>query len=212
MPVQQAAEHVRRTFGFWKTTLIGGVIFLLPLIVIGWLVGQIVSIAWPVAQTIQETLGLHSAAGYALLIGLTLAVIVLACFLAGLLARRRFAQRIAGFVEKNLSLMFPRYLIVKELMAGSIGGTENKPQLKAVAVQTPLGRRVGFEVERSAEGQVTVYLPGSPDPWAGSVTLVDAEQVERLDVEFVDALTTCEQLGRGTAELLLGHDRSVERS
>ncbi len=211
MPVQRATEHVIRTLGFWKTTLIGGVIFLLPLMVIGWLVGQIVSIAWPIAQSIQEALGLHTVAGYALLIGLTLAVIVLACFLAGLLARRQFAQRIAGFVEKNLSLMFPRYLIVKELMAGSIGGDENKPQLKAVAVQTPLGRRVGFELERSPEGPVTVYLPGSPDPWAGSVTLVESHQVEPLDVEFVDALTTCEQLGRGTAKILQGAAKEAQR-
>ena len=60
-------EHVARKIGFLKTTAIGGLVFLLPLIVIGILLGQLVPIVLTVAQFLNETLGFKSATGYAVL-------------------------------------------------------------------------------------------------------------------------------------------------
>jgi hypothetical protein len=51
---------------------------------------------------------------------------------------------------------------------------------------------------------VTVYLPGSPDPWMGSVVILPAERVEPVAVEFGDAVAVCEQLGRNSKIFLAG--------
>ncbi len=94
-------QHVTKSFGFLKTTAIGGLIFLLPLIVVGALIGQVV----PLVMSVVKVLGgwlpdwLKSAGGISLLVLLAIGVILLLCFAAGLLARRSFARRLGGFFE-----------------------------------------------------------------------------------------------------------------
>lgn len=46
------------------------------------------------------------------------------------------------------------------------------------------------------------YLPGSPDPWIGSVLLVQADRVQPLDVSFTETAAICERLGRDSTNLL----------
>ena len=62
---------------------------------------------------------------------------------------------------------------------------------------------IGFESERSEDGQqVVVYLPGSPDTWAGTTIIVQASQVAQLNRSFGDTVTIHEQMGRGTLQLI----------
>ena len=87
-------------------------------------------------------------------------------------------------------------------MAGSIGGDTTKPRMKPVLAKFDDSVRIGFEIERNDVGLVTVYLPGAPDPWSGITVLMNTERVQPMDIEFGDAITLCEQLGRGSAALL----------
>ena len=81
------SQHVKKSFGFLKTTAIGGLIFLLPLIVIGALVGQIVPIVLSIATFLSDYIPVKTPAGIAMLIGLALGIVLLLCFAAGLVAR-----------------------------------------------------------------------------------------------------------------------------
>ena len=83
-----------------------------------------------------------------------------------------------------------------------------RPQMKPVLVRFDESMRIAFETERSEDNKmVAVFLPGSPDPWAGKVVLLDVDRVEPLNAEFGVAAATCEQLGRGSA-MLLAESRS----
>ena len=53
--MEQHVTHVKKSFGFLKTTAIGGLIFLLPLIVIGILVGEIAPIVLAVAKVLANS-------------------------------------------------------------------------------------------------------------------------------------------------------------
>ena len=193
-----------RVIGFLKTTAIGGLFFLLPLIVLGAVIGQIVPIVLAVATVLYEIIPLKTPAGIALLILLAIVIVILVCFAAGLLARRSFGKRISAGFEKKVMLLFPRYAIFKEQMAGSIGGDATKPNLKPVLAKFDDSLRIGFEADRTEGGLVTVYLPGAPDPWSGRVVFLNADRVEPLEVDFGDALSIFEKLGRDSAKLLEG--------
>ena len=54
----------------------------------------------------------------------------------------------------------------------------------------------------SNAGWATVFLPGSPDPWSGSVVIVELSRVQRLEIPFTEAIATAEQLGRGSLRLI----------
>ena len=198
-------KQLTKPIRFLRTTAIGGLLFLLPLIVVGALIGQVVPIVLTIAETLAGVLPgfLKTAGGIALLILLAIVILLLLCFGAGLLAQRSWGKRLSQAFEKNLLLLFPRYAILKDQMADSIGGDQAKAQMKPVLVRFDDAQRIGFETERQEDaGLVAVYLPGSPDPWAGKVALVSADRVEPLNVEFGEAVATSEQLGRGSAALI----------
>jgi uncharacterized membrane protein len=202
-------DRVSHSIGVLKTTAIGGIFFLLPLIVVGALIGQTLQIVWVVAQSVHDYLPVKSPFGYSLLLAAAVLLLLLLCFAAGVAAKRSLGKQFTESIEKYLLMLFPRYAIFKEQLTGNIGGDVLHNRLKPVMVSMPEGKRLGMEVERSDSADspekavwVTVFLPGSPDPWSGSVVIVDVNHVQRLEIPFAEAIATAEQLGRGTLRLI----------
>ena len=198
MHVNKNRDRIR----IWRTTAIGGLFFLLPLIVLGALIGQLVPVIMAVSKSLAEFLPLKTPAGISLLVGISILLILLICFVAGVFARRSIGMRLGAWFEKNIGLMFPRYTIIKEQMRGSIGGSDLRPEMKPILIQFHDCQRIGFEVERTGEDWIAVFLPGSPDAWTGSVAIVKPEQVRPLHSEFWDTILVFGELGRGTGRLL----------
>lgn len=204
---------MKRHFGFLKTTLLGGVVFLLPLIVVGALLAQAGQIVWRIVETVRDNellaayLPFHTPAGYALLVAAAIGVVVGLCFLCGLLARRSLGRWFTGKAERYLTMLFPRYAVFKDQLTGNLGGEIARGGLRPVVARVGPLTKLGVEVERDGLGRVTVYLPCSPDPWTGDVVILSDAEVTPLDAEFIDVMTSFEQLGRGvlrhagTAEL-----------
>ncbi len=196
---------------FLRTTAIGGLLFLLPLIVVGALIGQVVPIIYSIATTLADFLPgfLKTGLGVTLLLGLSTLVLLMICFGAGVIARWSLGKRLSTLFEKNLLLLFPRYAILKDQMADSIGGDHAKAKMKPVLVTFQQTRRIAFETERSEDSTwVAVYFPGAPDAWAGYFAFVDTSCVRPLEAEFGEAVAACEQLGRGCAAWMGGGEAS----
>jgi uncharacterized membrane protein len=227
-------DHVIGKLSFLRATAIGGIFFLLPLAVLIFFLAQIGQVVFAVAVQAQpylrDYLGIAHVTGYALIFAIALLILVLACFAAGILASRSMARQFTGWVEKYLLMMFPRYAIFKEQLSGNIGGDIAKNRLKPVRVRLEGYSRLAFEVERypetpaqpsggdsqPADSQpansqpvdpatlVTLYLPGAPDPWSGTVIFTTADRVEPVSAPFPDVLGAFEKLGVDTQKILLG--------
>lgn len=195
-------QQVSKSFGFLKTTAIGGIFFLLPVVVIAVLLGKVVQVLWVIALQIGKYLPSDTPLNYVLLFLAAVALVILLCFFCGVLARRAFAMRFTSFVEKYLLMMFPRYAIFKEQLSGNIGGEICRNRLRPVLVQFDDYQRLAFEVEETTGETATIYLPGSPDPWTGTVILIARERVKSLTIEFGVAVGTMETLGHDLQKLL----------
>lgn len=202
-------HHIERSIGFVRATALGGVLFILPLAVVIGLLGYVYSFVVVLYDPLKEWIPVRTAAGIALLFGAAIGLLLLACFIAGLMAHRAIGRRVSQFVEKYLTTFFPKYAIYKDILAGNIGGTWNVPSLKPVTVTTPDCQRIAFESDRLKDGSVVIFFPGAPDPWIGSVGTVSAENVKPLDIPFNDVVGLLEQLGRGSAARLGGDSQPV---
>lgn len=191
-------QRIENSIGFFKATALGGVLFLLPLAVVAGLLGYVYSFAVVIYQPLEEHIPVKTGTGIAVLFVAGVALLLLLSFLAGLLASRAIGRRFAGFLEKYLSTLFPKYAICRDVLAGNIGGTRDVPSLKPVLVETPESQRIAFEADRLNDGQVVVYFPGAPDTWIGHVGLVEQKRVQSLNVPFNDVVGMLEQLGRGS--------------
>ncbi|MFG0265067.1 MAG: DUF502 domain-containing protein [Rhodopirellula sp. JB055] len=214
-------HHVKRHFSFLRTTAIGGIFFLLPLVVVLFLIGQLAQVIYAVAVALlpilQDYTPFHDTTGYLLIFGIATLLLILACFVSGIMARRSIARQFTRLIEKYLLMMFPRYAIFKEQLSGNIGGEVAKNRLRPVVVRLEGFSQLAFEVERyrgadSAKDPmgVTLYLPGSPDPWNGKVVMVEASRVQRIDAPFGDVVGTFEQLGTDTQKWARADALSVE--
>lgn len=195
MPLQQQAKH---HIGVLKTTAIGGVFFLLPIVIIATFLAKFAQYSIWAAKAIEQYIPLQSVGGYPMLLVVGSILIVGLCFAAGLIARRSLARQFTETVEKQIQIAFPRYAIIKDRISGNIGGETFRTDLRPVLVLGHDGNyRFGLVVEEGASGWKSIYFPGSPDPWAGEVAIVSSDKVAMVNIDFIQAMTCLEKLGRG---------------
>lgn len=202
--VHPRQEMMRRHFGILRTTALGGVLFLLPLIVVGALIGEAVPIVIAVAEFLGRFIPTRDVAGVSLLVLVAIAICLGICFAAGVVARLSLGKRLSGWVERNVLLVFPRYAIVRDQMAGTVGGGIVESTLKPVLVRFDDHEALAFESDRNTDvgGRVVIYLPGAPDPWTGQVIFVDCSRVTPLTIDFGAAIDICKRLGRESSAAL----------
>ena len=97
---------------FVRTTIVGGVLFLVPLVVLGAIIGKALQIAHRVSDPL--TARLFPEAPPPLLLAAAVIVLVLFCFLAGLLAVTAPARRVVGWLESALLSKIPGYTSPQE--------------------------------------------------------------------------------------------------
>ena len=189
---------------FLRLTLIGGVIFLIPLVIIVAAVGKAFQIMQVVAAPLNRLIPIESVAGFAFIDVLAVIVMVLLCLIAGLAARSPWGRKMYAKLDELLLQMIPGYAWVKGV-TGEISDDEAAATMKPVLARFDDLFQVGFEVDRTDDGLVAVYLPGAPDPRSGSLSYMTADRIQRIDAGFADVSKSFKKLGRGSGAMLPGH-------
>ncbi|MDX2494978.1 MAG: DUF502 domain-containing protein [Desulfuromusa sp.] len=185
---------------FIKTTIISGLIFLVPLVIVAALIGKAFDIMLLVAKPLDKLIPIASVGGIAMVNLLALLAIAVTCFIAGLIARSAPAKKVYASLD-NLLMKIPGYAFIKGFTDGISNSDDAHKSLIPVLVQFDDNAQIGFEVERSDDGNVVVYLPGAPVPWSGSVVYFHSERVERLGISVAQAFSNIRELGRGSNRL-----------
>jgi uncharacterized membrane protein len=188
--------------GFVKTTLVGGLLFLVPVIVIGLLLAKVWSVLRRIAAPLAAWLPVHTAAGVLVADAALIVLLVVLCFLAGLLARVSFARRFVKKAEAGVLWRVPGYGLIKGLTDSLDKQHAASASMIPVLIHFDDAAQLAFEVDRLADGRRVIYLPGSPEPRAGSVIVMDANRVEPVPLTYMQALTALRALGRGMAPSL----------
>ena len=191
---------MKKKSSFLRTTLLGGLIFLIPFVIIVAIIGKALKIMMVIAEPFAKMLPFEAIAGVAIVNFVVVIVAVLICFIAGLLARSTPGRRAFKTLDQKLMGMIPGYAFIKGF-AGSIGEDEDKKVLEPVLVKLDDQSMIGFEVERMNNGLVAVYVPGSPSIWSGTVAYMTPDRVEKIDAEFTTVSKTLRTLGRGSSEV-----------
>jgi uncharacterized membrane protein len=183
-----------------KTTIIGGLIFLVPIIIVVAILGKAYELMIMVAKPLSAWIPLDAIGGVALANILAVLAILLCCLIAGIIAKGATAKGILKSVESKLLVAIPGYTFVKGMTDSLKSSEEAAKAFVPVIAKFDDNAQIGFEIERTEKGNVVVYLPGSPNPWSGSVVYVNADRVERLDMTVPDAINNIRHLGRGSAK------------
>ncbi len=192
---------MKNVFELFKTTVLGGLLFLVPLAVVMVVLGKIAVLMRAAAEPFDAVVPVDSVGGVILANSLAVLVIVVACFLAGLIAARGLGKQVVSTVDAALLNALPGYTFVKGFADSMAKSDEMAESFVPVLVKFDDYSQVAFEVERGDTGAVAIYLPGAPNPWSGSVVYVTADRVERLEMSVSEAVKSIRTLGRGSEDI-----------
>ena len=186
---------------FLKTTIVGGIVFLVPLILLILVLRHAMTFAGKIAGPIAALFPEHKVAGVAVATIIAALVLLLLSFLAGLFARTSIGHDLARWLEESLLGNLPQYRMVKT-MAEGLAQVEDSQNLRPALVSIEGGWQLGYLLEEVHAGWVAVFLPQSPTPMSGNVMYMPAERVRLLDMPIGEAMLLVKRLGVGSAHSL----------
>ncbi len=188
---------------FVKSTLIGGLLVLLPLAILVyvaiWLFGLIRSAIGPLTKIVMAKSALQGIVADVVTIGLLVCV----CFLVGAIVRTRLGKWLYALVELRLLRKTPGYSMVKETVSQFLG--KRQSPFSSVALVRIFGNDTlasAFVTDTHADGRCTVFVPTGPNPTSGNIYHLKAEDVFPVAVSVEDAMRSIISCGAGSTALI----------
>ena len=185
---------------FVRTTIVGGLFFLASIIVLIVILAK----AFEYAKKGLNAVLVHIPAASDLSAGaatlLSVALVALVCFLAGLVARSVTAQRVINALKSSVLSKIPAYDYLKQESASALGVAEIG-ELPVVFVPMEGGWQLGVQTEALSDGLVSIFIPGAPNPHSGSVFFFSADNVRPAGVKMAAALNCLRRCGAGALAL-----------
>ena len=182
---------------FARTTLVGGILILLPIylavILILKALRGVAAVIAPI--TAQVPAGAEFRQLLAILIMLA------ACFIAGLLVRTGPGGRGMKELQRRVLAKIPGYSFLRSLVA-SLGGDETMQGFAPALVEIEDALVPALIVEELPDGRFVVLVPSVPTPVAGALYILSPTRVHRVNVPLSHLIRVYTKWGEGAGELV----------
>lgn len=191
---------------FTKTTLIGGVLIIIPLYLSVLLLlkafAGLVGLVSPITHGLPAAMPFREVVAMLVLVGV--------CFISGIAVRTGPGLRAKNALERSLLERIPGYALIRGL-AGRIVGKADEHAFTVVLAEIEEALVPAFLVEDCGDGQCAIFVPSVPTPAAGAIYIIANERVHPVDVSFTLAVSVISKWGGGSRELLAGMKRAAQK-
>jgi len=189
-------SNVRGVLDFLKTTVIGGLLVIVPVVAVVALVGRMIASFFAALEPIASRLP-----GGPIVRDLaSIVLIVTICFLAGLIARTAVGAGLRRMAERWLERI-PGFTLMRSLVR-RVAGEEEGTRFQVALAEIEDALVPAFLIEEHEDGSYTVFVPAVPTPMAGAIYVLPRARVHPVDVPFATAIKCFTRWGEGTGELL----------
>jgi uncharacterized membrane protein len=208
MVTAEAEAAMHKFLGFVRTTLVGGLLYLVPIVVLLAILGKAIAIAHGISPPILKLLDAAHLGRILTPQVVAILLLVLFCFAAGLFARTVLAKRIGRTLETKVLANLPGYELIKSL-SENIAGVDTSGARDPVVVRIEDAWQIAFVVDRLDDGHLAVYVPGVPSIRSGSLYYVTPERVQPLTIPVTSVVQALRRMGMDSNELLHGRVGSM---
>jgi uncharacterized membrane protein len=198
---------VSRFNNFLKVTVVGGLLFLVPVVLLGLVLRRALEFAGKVAKPVADMFPVHQVAGFAVGTIVAALLLVAVAFLAGLAARTSVGRKVTHWVEESFLGNLPQYRVMTS-MAEGLTKIEQGEGLTPVMVSIDEAWQLGYALEELGGGWTAVFIPQSPTPLSGNVLYVSSSRIRALGIGIHEAMKLVKHMGMGSATVLKGVDFS----
>jgi len=194
---------MERIKAFIKTTLIGGIGIILPIVILvlvfSWLFRFVTRNIQPLTNLIfagQDATGIFADV-------ISIILIITVCFLVGVIVRTKLGHYIHDSIEKILLKKIPGYNIAKDTVEQFIGREEMPFSSVALVKLFDNDTLVtGFITDKHSNGSYTVFVPTGPNPTSGNIIHVKPEKVFKVDISVEHSMKSIIACGAGSNKLI----------
>jgi len=190
-------------FKFFKTTVVGGLVVVLPVVAILLLLAQAI---WGVVLVLKPVVALlpvelQSTIGIQVALVLALLVVLLLCFAVGLIIRTQLGGSTHEWVEEKALKYLPGYTIFRGLVR-QFGRFDEKQFAPAMVDLYGSGvMAYAFIAEEHDNGDCTVFIPDAPALAMGVIYRVPGTRIQKMPGSMTLAATCISQWGVGARDL-----------
>ena len=182
---------------FTKTTLIGGVLVILPvyvsLLLLAKAVAGLLALMKPITAGVPASFQFREIVAFLLL--------AVACFIAGLIVRTGPGLRAKNAFEHAVLERLPGYALLRGL-AGRLTGQADEPTFAPALVEIEEALVPALIIEELEDGSYTVLVPSVPTPMAGALYILPRERVHPVALPLTAALKVFTKWGTGAGEFV----------
>ena len=200
----EKSEKNSRIKKFFITTLMGGLLVILPVVVILWafnmLIKFVVSNITPVTMIVDKFISVKYLPEI-----ISAIVIVVICFLVGLAVRTKLGNWIHINVEEKVLTKIPGYSMVKGAINQLISTDKKTKPFSQVVLFKLFNNDVlltGVITDDEDEEYVTIFCATAPNPTSGFIYHVLRKDVFLIDVGVEDTMRTVFSGGSGSSMLI----------
>ena len=183
---------------FLKTTVIGGLLIVVPvyftLLLLGKALKGMVALLAPIVALLPERVHHFDQI-------LAIMLVVLVCFMLGLIARTGLGRRAIEAFERRVLERMPGFAMLRSVVR-RVSGTSDDAQFQPVLVEIEDALTPAFIVEELDDDRFVVLVPSVPTPAAGSLYILPRQRVHWVDVPVTEAIAVITRWGTGTSKLL----------
>ena len=187
---------------FLKTTAVGGLFVVLPVLLLylllGEILGLVIGLATPIADLFPKGTFDNLTAPFPVAVILIVAV----SFVTGLAMRVEVGRRLGDWIDRSVMGRLPVYSALKSLTKAFAEAGEGAAFRPALLGSSEGVRDLIYVVEDHGDGQLTVLVPWAPTAFSGFVKIVARDQVEMLDTNLGEASRVLSHWGVGIRDLL----------
>jgi uncharacterized membrane protein len=191
---------------FFQTTLVGGLVAILPLgiiiLVFRWIIGLIERYLKPLVLLFETDSSWTKVAVYLILVVSILVIF----FFVGLFIQTRIGNFVRNHIERTYLMKIPGYKTARDIVTQFMGGTRSFfSEVVLVDVYGTGNLQTGF-VTDECEDFITVFIPTSPNPTSGFVFHMTRDKVFKSNVPVDIAVKSIISCGAGSREVLAKKD------
>lgn len=189
-------------WGYIKTTVLGGLIFLLPIAATVVIIVKAGRMALDAASPLADKLPLPKGEAVIVIYILGAIALVVVAFAAGVYAKSLpIEKKVMPFLENRFLRKLPPYAAARKY-AERLAGLEGNSDLQPVLVRFVNSWQVAFIVEKLDDSHIWVFAPHAPDAVSGSIHLVEKKDTSPLGASREQLLACLEKSGRGLSSFL----------
>ncbi len=192
---------IKRLNNFFRTTLLGGLVAVLPMALIflffRWIFNLIKKYLEPIVNLIEVDTQIQQVILYIIVIAAILALF----FFIGLIIRTRLGRFVNNVLEEKYLMKIPGYKIARDTVMQFFGGNKSFfSEVVLVDIFNSGTLMTGFITDDHGT-YVTVFVPTGPNPTSGNIYHVKKEKVTKTSAAVDNGMKSIISCGAGSKEI-----------